>query len=620
MKKITLIFVLNFYFLYLPASAQTWNWAEGINGSLAENVNDLIIDEDGNLFITGKFSGTSNFDGIDRVSNGGTDIFIAKYDTDGNGIWINSYGGSLDDEGIDLALDVTGNIVVLATFSDSLIFGAASITAIGGTDVAVLKLDTNGNPISVFTDGGVNDDEAHYIAVDQNNKVILSGHAIEGMSFQDNTFPPDPTVQFFIAKYESNGDNVWLEISEDGSGIFGGFNNIRNVEVDSIGNIYVFGNNYEAVSFAGLLIEINGLEECFIIKLAPNGTGLWARDINQGEDNRAFDMALSKNGDVFVTGTGDSDVIDFGIDIAGDTITIDPDDFNVDGTSFLARYNSAGGLLWAVFSAAGHVAINNDMQVACSGFDVFNSDYQIYLHDGNGLVSWNKALDLNAAEVISPMLAIDQIGNIYASDDFENDLTFDALSLNNLGLTDVFLGKINAVGLCLAGPSNYNATSTDSSAFVSWDAVQDATSYEYRYRSPSGTWVEGSTTENFVQLSNLTSNTRYEFEARSFCGAYSDFIGFRFKTLRSNNAKISDISENKIELYPNPAIDKIKLQLQSIGYSGTIKIYNKNGLMEKKLKLTKDINTIDIANLPHGIYTMNYLINNEIYRYRFIKK
>src|SRR5207249_3246525 len=77
----------------------------------------VVVDVSGNVYVTGSFRGTGTFGGTNLVSNGGLDAYLAKYDVDGNLVWVRQIGGSGDDQGYAVALDSEGNIYVTGYFS-----------------------------------------------------------------------------------------------------------------------------------------------------------------------------------------------------------------------------------------------------------------------------------------------------------------------------------------------------------------------------------------------------------------------------------------------------------------------------------------------------------------------
>jgi hypothetical protein len=81
--------------------------------------------------VTGRFSGTATFGDTTLTSAGGEDIFIAKYDGDGNFLWVAHAGGTKFNEGIGIATDGSGNSIVTGNFADTVTFGDTTLTSAG---------------------------------------------------------------------------------------------------------------------------------------------------------------------------------------------------------------------------------------------------------------------------------------------------------------------------------------------------------------------------------------------------------------------------------------------------------------------------------------------------------
>jgi Ca2+-binding RTX toxin-like protein len=107
------------------------------------------VDGSGNVYTTGHFSGTADFDPgagtFDLTSAGGDDVFVSKLDADGNFVWADQLGGTSDDVGRGVAVDGSGNVYTTGYFSATADFdpgaGTFDLTSAGGYDVFVSKLE-----------------------------------------------------------------------------------------------------------------------------------------------------------------------------------------------------------------------------------------------------------------------------------------------------------------------------------------------------------------------------------------------------------------------------------------------------------------------------------------------
>ena len=123
-------------------------WAKSMGGTLHDYGFSITSDALGNVYVTGYFLETVDFDPgpatFNLTSNGFTDIFILRLDASGNFVWAKSVGGSAHDNGQSITTDASGNVYVTGWYSGSLDFDpdptTFNLTSIGGSDVFVQKL------------------------------------------------------------------------------------------------------------------------------------------------------------------------------------------------------------------------------------------------------------------------------------------------------------------------------------------------------------------------------------------------------------------------------------------------------------------------------------------------
>src|ERR1051325_9808761 len=100
--------------------AQSYQWARGAGGTNSENGQSIAADASGNVYVSGSFLSTSIVVGsytLNNVSGVGTDIFLAKYDNNGNVLWAKSAGDTEDEKVSRIALDASGNVYVTGAFT-----------------------------------------------------------------------------------------------------------------------------------------------------------------------------------------------------------------------------------------------------------------------------------------------------------------------------------------------------------------------------------------------------------------------------------------------------------------------------------------------------------------------
>jgi hypothetical protein len=147
-------------------------WVKIAGGTQADACTSVSALQDGSCYITGSFSQSANFSGKQITGDGGSDVFIAKYDKDGSLLWVKSAGGSGADAGTAVSTDQNGYCYVAGSFSQTAAFGNVQLTSKGSTDIFISKYDKDGNLLWVKQNGGTFGDEALSVAADGNGSCI----------------------------------------------------------------------------------------------------------------------------------------------------------------------------------------------------------------------------------------------------------------------------------------------------------------------------------------------------------------------------------------------------------------------------------------------------------------
>lgn len=130
-----------------PASSQTY-FAVTFGGTSGDFPEAIAVDSSGNSYITGYFSGTVDFGSGDITAIGSTDIFIVKLNSSGTFQWVKTYGGAGGlSFGNDIAIDSYGNSYITGFFQETVDFGGGNVTSAGIYDIFVLKLNSSGTGI-----------------------------------------------------------------------------------------------------------------------------------------------------------------------------------------------------------------------------------------------------------------------------------------------------------------------------------------------------------------------------------------------------------------------------------------------------------------------------------------
>jgi hypothetical protein len=163
------------------------HWVKQFGGPDPDVLEEIAVDLNDNVYLTGGFHNTVDFFGtVTKSSQGVYDIFVAKLDSAGNLIWDKTFGtaGTIA-KGDGIAVDATGNLYITGDFEGTLsLEPGISLTSYGSSDAFVVKLDPMGVIQWSNEMGGSDVDFAFGIAV-SDSKVFVSG-LFSGTA----TFPP----------------------------------------------------------------------------------------------------------------------------------------------------------------------------------------------------------------------------------------------------------------------------------------------------------------------------------------------------------------------------------------------------------------------------------------------
>lgn len=225
-----------------------------IGGVDQDFVSQHIVDTENNIFITGDFRASVDFDPnsseVNINSKGLTDIYLLKLSSSGAFLWVKSFGSSNVDYGHSIAVDKDKNIILTGRFSETASFGTITQTlqSKGGTDIFLLKMNKDGITQWANSYGDINNDVPSHVIVNNKDVIYLSG------TFRNKVdFDPSPIANFS----DSNGgaDGFVVLYNQDGTYnehfSFGGIANeqINKIALKSNGEIITVGGFGAIVDF-----------------------------------------------------------------------------------------------------------------------------------------------------------------------------------------------------------------------------------------------------------------------------------------------------------------------------------------------------------------------------------
>jgi len=287
---------------------QNFDWVKGISSSVGIVFGDGIsVDANGNSYVSGFFIGTASFDTIQLTSYGNGDIFIAKYDPYGNCLWAKHAGGNGDDGANSISLDPNGNAYISGSISGLAKFGTIQLNSYGDQDIFIAKYDINGNCLWVKHAGDTGSNHSssgHSVAADKDGNSYLTGFFSGTALFDSFQLNSLGDGDIFIAKYDPDGNCLWVK--KAGGSIFDFANGIS---IDKKGNSYITGGFTGPAAFDTIQLpgyNNPGWTDIFIAKYDPTGTCLWAKQAGGKRQNNSgivsYSISVDAAGSSFITG------------------------------------------------------------------------------------------------------------------------------------------------------------------------------------------------------------------------------------------------------------------------------------------------------------------------------
>jgi hypothetical protein len=189
-------------------------WAKSAGGSALDGALSFAVDAYGNAYVAGYYESPTLIFGSTTLTNAGSgDIFLVKYNASGNVVWAKSAGGTGLDEAMSIAVDASGNTYVAGYFSSyTLLFGSTTLTSLGSEDIFLAKYDVNGNVVWAKKAGGMSDDRTNSIAVDAYGNTYVAGYfSSTNLDFGATTLINTGQADIFLARYDAIGNVIWAK-------------------------------------------------------------------------------------------------------------------------------------------------------------------------------------------------------------------------------------------------------------------------------------------------------------------------------------------------------------------------------------------------------------------------
>ena len=378
-------FIFPILILFCQFNSFSQNWINSAGGNSNDESFDVEVDVFGNSYTTGYVTGATLFGtSLNVQSNGYSDIYVSKSNSSGDFVWSKTFGGNSADRGYDLILDDVGNIYITGFFIGTANFDNIILNSNGNSqDFFVAKLDNNGNVLWAIAEGGTDAETGYGLNVDDQGNVIVTGQFKGTTDIGGNIFTSatDPltglqTFDFFVAKYDSNGSNLWS---------LNGFADYDDrglaVAIDENNNINISGQFSDTLQFAGSTIYNTIYNAGMVFQLDPNGNLNWFKRLGAYQ-TVAYDIEVDLQNNIYVTG-----------DFQGQMVVFDSPNFYLNGNYtyryFVLKMDETGHVIWGesagseskLSSKAICLDANNDIYIAGT-FHCMLDDYADSLGEG----------------------------------------------------------------------------------------------------------------------------------------------------------------------------------------------------------------------------------------------
>ena len=473
----------------------------------------MCLDTNGNCYVTGWFYGTNNFGGITLTNQsvGSSDIFLAKYNATGALQWAQRAGGTTNNIGRAVGADTNGNIYVTGGYSGAAKFGGLTLPSTSGEELFLAKYNANGEVqwVQTCTNGSSSVDGMGLAVDGAGNSYALvvvdylggAGTSITFGSINVNVPANGSTTLTILVKYDNTGTVQWAQLFDSSQESFA-----TKLAVDAAGNVYVRGTftSDMTIETSNLVVSAGSTKNMFIAKFNNSGTLTWVQQPQGGDvDEGGVAVDLAEN--VYVTGAFDSN-LDFG---GGITLTNVATDAPF-GDAFVAKYNNAGAIQWAQ-SAGGtsggfywDVALDAQTNIYPAGF--MNTGAAVAKYNPAGMLQWTESASGPPASPVASLgakCAVDSTGNCYVAGLYQGTATFGTTVLHPQGAWNFFLSKVtspadtNAPVLNIIAPTSGQHWSN--AAFTVTGTARDNVQVSNVWFQINGTgWQLATTTNNWT--------------------------------------------------------------------------------------------------------------------------
>jgi hypothetical protein len=290
-------------------------WTKTIGSSNFEGGEEIEVDSDGNVYVTGQFETRLDFDPGAKQhfinSIGLFDAFLLKLDSKGDFIFAKGFGGFGLDYGQAVQVDKAKNIYVTGTYTVKADMNPDLgkwdyIKSVGKSDVFVVKLNSSGVYQWAKSMGGTSYERINDFKIDRYGNLHFIGHFLDTADFDPGSgtanLKTDPNIfTTFVVKLNSSGNYVWAKQLGTEINTFG-----ASLAIDQSGNVYSTGSYSDTADFdpssSKYFLKSNGSDDAYVVKLNSAGKFQWAKSLGGPSSELGEALEIAPNGNVVITG------------------------------------------------------------------------------------------------------------------------------------------------------------------------------------------------------------------------------------------------------------------------------------------------------------------------------
>jgi hypothetical protein len=260
----------------------------------------LAIDAPGNIILGGEYTGTIDFGGGPRTAVGERDVYVVKVLPDGSHVWTYGFGSLLTEDVDDLAVDIDGNVAITGTVRDTVDFGAGEVPPVPGMaphdDAYVVVLDANGALRWAHRLGDDNWQQGGGVAYD-GSQLLATGTMGGEVDFGGVVRQATGGADVYAVRYDGGGTAMWARNYGEQGGHRG-----RRVAGDTDGHMVLGGDFDGIIDFGADQLESAGMNDIYLAELDAGGGHVRSSRHGDANDQDLGDLLTDSAGHLVVVG------------------------------------------------------------------------------------------------------------------------------------------------------------------------------------------------------------------------------------------------------------------------------------------------------------------------------